>query len=364
MMKYFTILFGIAGFCIGIAWLVGGIHGIFVQKQMISTFKPVEAVILEFSSTRHSGSSYEPVIEYQYEVNGIQYRSKKTTPTDYSGPRRWVSNLMQSYNAGNVTTAYYNPVEPAEAYLIQRYAASPYTEVLFSGVYLFLGTGLFCIMLSHLETSKEWIPDQDGWFRKPPSLSTVRATRIFLMVSIAWIIVGVMTCLDYFSVIKPPVEYEFFATLVIYSWMGLILWGLTFYMFLQGRNYYEPIVMINQSRPQLGKDLRVRVVQRVRRNGTIKQMRLGIVCEQLLFRWKVLFKQTEETLVGKPEKKMDVLKHEFSILLPKELPPAGITGRILKKNTRWKLSIDTRMKRRPAISTQCLINVVNGKLVD
>ncbi|HEY7569241.1 MAG TPA: DUF3592 domain-containing protein [Gemmatimonadaceae bacterium] len=100
----------------------GGIGGTIMwrEQQRLATWLPVEATVLNKSVERHSdsdGTTYSPLVVYQYSVNDRQYTSSSVLPTKESRSGGWASKIVDEYEPNRTYTAWYNPADPAQAFL-------------------------------------------------------------------------------------------------------------------------------------------------------------------------------------------------------------------------------------------------------
>lgn len=100
----------------------GGIGGTIMLREhkRLTTWLPVEATVLSKSVDRHSdsdGTTYSPIVVYRYNVNDRQYTSSSVLPTKESRSGGWARNIVAEYEPNRTYTAWYNPADPAQAFL-------------------------------------------------------------------------------------------------------------------------------------------------------------------------------------------------------------------------------------------------------
>ena len=123
---------------IGIKWRwIVSFLGIFVavglglfalQAYRVATWEPVSARVVSVGlrEVRHDdGSTYAPVVEYQYMLNGQGYTSDRVLPINMSSSRHWAEELRDQFHPGDQVTAYVNPAEPSSAYLVHKLSLTP-----------------------------------------------------------------------------------------------------------------------------------------------------------------------------------------------------------------------------------------------
>ena len=120
-----------------------GIPQVLEQQRQVTSFSATTtAVVLEVQMEGHrtgrgydaSRGSYvsEPVVKFQYEAQGRQFTSKGVFPDAFRQSiggnigTQFARTLLERFDVGEETTAYYNPDIPAEACLIRRPSLIPY----------------------------------------------------------------------------------------------------------------------------------------------------------------------------------------------------------------------------------------------
>ena len=107
------------------------------EHRRLSVFQPVEATVLSTRVDEHSdsdGSTYEPVVVYRYRVGDRSYTASRVTPLKESRSGSWASRVAGRYAVGGTYTAYYDPENPADAYLLRSRSVIPWAFVVFSVV--------------------------------------------------------------------------------------------------------------------------------------------------------------------------------------------------------------------------------------
>ncbi len=114
------------------------------ENHQLNNFLPIEATIIDTQvQARYEKNSdgwtdyiYEPYVIYQYKAHdGRTYTSAKIFPGsikynfrgDYTKAERYTMNFV----IGESITAYYNPDNPSQAYLIRQRTTVPYFIVMF-----------------------------------------------------------------------------------------------------------------------------------------------------------------------------------------------------------------------------------------
>jgi len=113
-------LFVMGAFCA--LFLAIGETMIAKEQRRLSVFRPVSATVLSTRVEEHSdsdGSTYEPVVVYRYRVNEREYTASRVTPLKESRSGGWARRVTSRYQVGGEYTAYYDPENPAEAFLVR-----------------------------------------------------------------------------------------------------------------------------------------------------------------------------------------------------------------------------------------------------
>jgi len=109
------------------------------QARMLDTFEPVRAEVADgHVERRTSGGSrsrttrYHPVIRYRYEVEGAIHTSTRVTPLPKGGSESWARSILEEHPEGARVTAFVDPDDPADSYLVVRSSFRPYAGLLAS----------------------------------------------------------------------------------------------------------------------------------------------------------------------------------------------------------------------------------------
>jgi hypothetical protein len=125
-----TALFVMGAFCS--VFLAFGGTMLVKEQRRLSVFVPVTATVLSTRVEEHSdsdGSTYEPVVVYRYRVRDREYTASRVTPLKESRGGGWASRVANRYVVGREYTAYYDPENPAEAFLLRSRSVIPWAFV-------------------------------------------------------------------------------------------------------------------------------------------------------------------------------------------------------------------------------------------
>ncbi len=79
----------------------------------------------------NKGTSYKPVVVYNYRYRGNPYEASTVMPITISAGQAWAKSIADNYRPGQVTTAYVNPDHPSNAFLVRRVSLMPLIFVAF-----------------------------------------------------------------------------------------------------------------------------------------------------------------------------------------------------------------------------------------
>jgi hypothetical protein len=115
-------LWSSAGFLAGIAILTRGSLAT-MKARRFSNWRKADAEIIESHLTRSTEKdkygcrSYDPIIRYAYEVEGVKHTADTVAPPDDTSLANKGAVLIQRYPTGKKVVAYHNPQNPAQAFL-------------------------------------------------------------------------------------------------------------------------------------------------------------------------------------------------------------------------------------------------------
>ena len=123
-------LYVMAAFCS--VFLAVGATLLVKEQRRLSLYRPVEATVLSTRVQEHSdsdGSTYEPVVVYRYRVQDREYTASRVTPLKESRGGGWARRVIERYQVGTTYTAFYDPENPAEAFLLRSRSVIPWAFV-------------------------------------------------------------------------------------------------------------------------------------------------------------------------------------------------------------------------------------------
>jgi hypothetical protein len=184
------------------------------------------------------------------------------------------------YRPGTTTQAYYNPRNPAKAFLIRHWAFFPYGMVL--GAMLFLGGGLMMALLSGISRPEPPRPVEDtpGWYELTPSSTISFKERATFMISLLWFAVGILGMGHYFLCAERPNVLGAYVIGSLYAAAGCAPVGFFLYYVLLGRSVADARLCVNAQRFRLGDSVGLGVVQSFHKQRFLQEARIGLVAEK------------------------------------------------------------------------------------
>lgn len=124
-----------------------GVVRLTAEYRRLGTWQPVEATVLNKRvDVRYDsdGNTYRPEITYRYFVNDQAYTSTHTLPLNESRSGRWAYRIIQRFAVGGRYTAWYDPANPSDAFIVRSHSiiAPVFTAI---GVVVTLG-GCFAVV--------------------------------------------------------------------------------------------------------------------------------------------------------------------------------------------------------------------------
>jgi hypothetical protein len=120
---------------LGIAVMLAVFGGVFAgiggttlvrEYRRLVDWKPVQATVVATHVESHSDSDgatmYSPVVVYRYWVNDQQFTSRRALPVSESRSGRWAYGVVGHFNPGGTYTAWYDPANPSDAFIVRAHS--------------------------------------------------------------------------------------------------------------------------------------------------------------------------------------------------------------------------------------------------
>ena len=98
------------------------------EVYRVMTWQPVSARVLstDIQAVRgNKGTSYAPVVRYEYAVGGVRYEADGVLPLRVSASHAWAERLRARFHPGDSVTAYVSPTRASSAFLVRQVSLLP-----------------------------------------------------------------------------------------------------------------------------------------------------------------------------------------------------------------------------------------------
>jgi hypothetical protein len=298
-----------AGFSIALVW---------DQSRKITSFEPVAAKVLSKEIREHVSRSseggtrrnYEPLIRYEYEVEGRRYVSTTVAPVLQARSKKWAKNILDRYAEGQETTAYYDPEYPSESFLLAAWSFLPHLGVLVAMSIIGL---LYRFRLGYQPSrqiaGKPKLRGLDTCELRTSS-SAKRAGFISLGLSVGWVLVGAAAAGHYFVKADRPYELVAYAGSSVYAILSLVVLARGINDLSSATRLIEERVFVEESRFCLGDELHVRLKYKLFKWARMQKARIGLVLR--VRRIVSAGKKYEHSLEPDFEQRHTVFEHQGS----------------------------------------------------
>ncbi len=363
-MKMFLRLFLLAFVLFPMIFMGVGIHVARNQDRIIRTYRPVQVTVLSkkiesktsTDSDGHTSTSYKPVIHYRYEVDGAAYTCQQVTPLDESSGQEWARALNDRFEIGKNYEAYYNPRNPAEAFLVRECTFFPYVFILFPMLFWMAAFLVYMQSQGVLAGARPPSPAEDGWYLVRPISRIADRRRAAMLLFGLWMTVGILALGHYFRLAQPP--YGMFATIVslIYAGIGLVPLALFIYWHLLVRQLGDAEVFVNGPTFALGDRLAVFVEQAVFKPLEIRQLEVTLLCEAATrqrsgnsthYNTHAHYRQRIALLENPGVRAEEKLTVNGELVIPPDQPASSSPKDKSYPRYSWRIKVETRIDHRP-----------------
>jgi hypothetical protein len=278
---------GLIFFIVGFAVIVYGAKKIGEQHLKNVTYQQVNAVVISTHIAKHGGggrskTTYKPVVNIEYRVKNKTYTCGDVFSNPRGGDTQWAQRISAKFKKGDEITAFYNPKNPADAYLIKHYVFTPYLITLGSLIVFLLGT---MVMFS---------PDKRNVLRKvsarrfefeaPVGISGNRKSLAILCT--IYLVVGVPTLAHLFLYAEPPYGEIVYIVIAFYLFItGLSAWGFIGYEQLR-RKLHHIRLYTETDFFSIGDEIKILGELVLKKDVLIKKIMCGLFAETAGDVWK------------------------------------------------------------------------------
>ena len=327
-----------------------GVWAVFGQHQRIARANPVPALVLsqrtEERKLNHNKVNV-PIIEYEYQVNGQQFKSETVTPVECMLPNSWADEVLQKYPVGAQVQAFYDPGQPDRAFLVPKYGGEPYIAVLVSICIAAMGIGAIVEqkMNSHSPTAVEMNINGTHLSAKRHHLANA---RLYATLGVVGFAAGLPTILHHISVSTPPHERLAFLLEGCFAIAVLVVFVLAFSGYRRGRGFGSPDVQINRTHVRLGGQFQLSVVLPTYFHGRVRKLTGQIECVAVDQAWfsfseesadKSLFVQSLIFAVNAEAKSGGQVTGSAAVTLPEDAAPSTLPDDPAKMHVVWSLKL-------------------------
>lgn len=344
------------------------------QHHKITTFVPVTATVISTDikvhestdSDGHPSTSYEPIVNYRYQVDGRTYECNEVIPLGGSGPHSWARELVNRFQQGQEVDAFYDPADPTEAFLVREYSFLPYIFLLFPMLFLSVAAGIGLGTSLATRGVPEPTPATGGWFELRPQKRIRDLRKAFLLIATSWHIVGVLVWGHYFRVAEPPYGLTAWIVTCIYEGLGLVPVILFGYYFRLGRIVSDADVAIDRQEVRLGDELVVNVQQDVFTPLHVAVQEIALVCEETIKRRSgskttisshTCYEDRAALVQDRDVRAGDILSGQHTLRVPDDREPSSPPGQKSYPKYAWRLELSTKITGQPDYNANFRLNV-------
>lgn len=347
----------IAGYLILLALAAGlliglGVHGAWRQQQMLATFQPAPASVVTNDVRASKLGGFEPDLEFAYNVRGKTYQGDRAAPLRIHGSRDWADSVTRRIRAEG-STAYYNPYDPAEAYLLPIGRFRPYGLIL-AGLTLF-GLGILPMrrggVFAHEPVAITGGPFD--WYDLTPGGSHADRAMGWCAAALLWYLLGGLAIAHYYAMTPPAYELKSAVSSVLYAVAGL--WLVYHAMSAMGiaSRLGAPKAHMTQKIAHLNKPIIIRVEQPFLRDTIVRELRVVLTCTRQDGLGSVRYFTASQMLAeDRAVRAGETLHGEFSFEVPdKKRHPSTPFSRWEYPRTDWQIEVTLHTPKCHATST-------------
>ncbi len=338
---YILILILVVGLFIGF-----GIHGAWQQQQILRTYQPVPASVAKNETKQSQFGGYTSDVLYTYTVRGTTHENHQVAPLRINGSSDWAESVTRRIEAEG-STAYVNPQDPSQSYLLPIGRFRPYGLIL-TGLAL-LGLGLLPIRAGGVFVHKP-VAITGGpfdWYDVVPGGSYADRAMIWSAAAILWYLVGAVVLIHYYTTTPPSYEIKAAVTVVLYALSGL--WPAARAVSASGiaSRLGVPKAQMTCKTVHLGEPVIVRIEQPFLRDTLVREVRVTLTC----YRRNGLgseryYASSQYALQDRAVRGGEIIRGEFTFEIPqKKRHPSTRFSRMDYPRTDWLIEVSTRTAR-------------------
>lgn len=338
---YIFLLTAILGLLLGF-----GIHGAWYQQNALSHFQSTSAIVLK-NEVKHSRSGgFTPDVLYTYTVNGNIYESSRVAPLRINGSTDWAESVSRRIQA-EASTAYYNPLDPSQAYLLPIGRFRPYGLILAAITLLTLS--VFPVRAGGV-LSRKPVAISGGpfdWYELSPGGSYPDRAMIWCTATVLWFVLGIAVIAHYYTNTPPAHELIAAASTSLYALFGLALACRAISACAVAARLGTTKAQMTQKTVTLGQPVIVRIEQPFMRDTQLRELRVTLTCYQRNGLGSVrYFAASHHAAEDRTVRAGEKIFGEFSFDIPhKKQRPSTLFTRLAYPRTDWLIEVTTRTPR-------------------
>lgn len=263
---------------IAIGLLLGfGLHGAWTQQQVLHTYQPVNATVNKNEVKKSRLGGHTPDLLYTYTAKGQAYENTQAAPLFINGSRRWAESITKRITAEG-STAYVNPLDPSQAYLLPIGRFRPYGLIL-AGIAL-LTASVFPLRAGGV-LSRKPLAITGGpfdWYNLSPGGTYPARAMIWCTASALWYLLGGIAIAHYYLATPPGHEIKGAVISALYLLTGTWPAWQAFTACAIASRLGAPKVKMTKKTVALGEPVIVRIEQSFLRNTHIREIRVTLTC--------------------------------------------------------------------------------------
>ncbi len=341
----------IASYIVTIVLLAGlsvgfGVHAGWQQQQMLRTYQAAPASVDQNETRTSRLGGYEPDVRFTYTVAGKTYESQQAAPLRVSGSREWAEGITRRIQAEG-SNAYYNPQDPAQAYLIPIGRFRPYGLILAGLAILAIGVlpiragGVF----AHEPVAITGGPFD--WYTLTPGGSYSDRALTWSAVSVLWYLLGAAAIGHYYMTTPPAYEMKSGVIGALYTVAGLWPVLRAVAAAAAASRIGTPKAHMTQKAVHLGEPVIVRIEQPFLRDTTVLEVRVALTCCRRNGLGSVRYYTSSNTVAeDRAVQAGETIHGEFTFEVPqKKRHPSTPFNRWDYPRTDWLIEVTTRTTR-------------------
>jgi hypothetical protein len=220
---------------------------------------------------------FEPDVGFAYKVGGQTYESQQAAPLRVNGSRDWAEGVRRRI-AADGSTAYVNPRDPGDAYLVPIGRFRPYGFIL-AGFVLF-GLGLIPVRsggaLAHEPVAITGGPFD--WYDLTPGGTHADRALAWSAAALLWYLVGTIAVAHYYLTTPPAYELKSAVIAVLYAGLGIWPAHRALSAAAVAARLAAPKARMTRNTAHLGEPIIVRVEQPFLRDTVVREVRVVLTC--------------------------------------------------------------------------------------